>query len=85
MDSQLKKGILDVCVLHAISNGESYGYKIIREYAVPDFKENGSRRIRYHESRRIQRQTATVLQDNKPRFEKALLRTSGFTGNIDNL
>lgn len=31
MDSQLKKGILDVCVLHAISNGESYGYKIISD------------------------------------------------------
>ncbi len=25
----MKKGILDVCVLHAISKGESYGYKII--------------------------------------------------------
>ena len=31
MDIQLKKGILDVCVLHAISKGESYGYKIIRD------------------------------------------------------
>ena len=28
MDSQLKKGILDVCVLYAISKSESYGYKI---------------------------------------------------------
>ena len=31
MDAQLKKGILDVCVLHAISRGESYGYKIISD------------------------------------------------------
>lgn len=31
MDSQLKKGILDVCVLYAISKGESYGYKIISD------------------------------------------------------
>ncbi len=31
MDSQLKKGILDVCVLYAISQGESYGYKIISD------------------------------------------------------
>ena len=31
MDVQLKKGILDVCVLYAISNGESYGYKIISD------------------------------------------------------
>ncbi len=27
----MKKGILDVCVLHAISKGESYGYKIISD------------------------------------------------------
>lgn len=31
MDIQLKKGILDVCVLHAIAGGESYGYKIISD------------------------------------------------------
>ena len=31
MDIQLKKGILDVCVLHAIEKGESYGYKIISD------------------------------------------------------
>lgn len=31
MDIQLKKGILDICVLYAISNGESYGYKIISD------------------------------------------------------
>jgi PadR family transcriptional regulator PadR len=31
VDIQLKKGILDVCVLHAISRGESYGYKIISD------------------------------------------------------
>lgn len=31
MDIQLKKGILDVCVLYAISKSESYGYKIISD------------------------------------------------------
>ena len=31
MDVQLKKGVLDVCVLSAISKGESYGYKIISD------------------------------------------------------
>ena len=31
VDIQLKKGILVVCVLHAISMGESYGYKIISD------------------------------------------------------
>lgn len=31
VDIQLKKGILDVCVLYAVSRGESYGYKIISD------------------------------------------------------
>ena len=31
MDIQLKKGMLDICVLRAISRGESYGYKIISD------------------------------------------------------
>ena len=31
MDIQLKRGLLDVCVLAAIKNQESYGYKIIKD------------------------------------------------------
>ncbi len=31
MDVQLKRGILDVCVLAAIRNEDSYGYKIIKD------------------------------------------------------
>ena len=31
MDIQLKRGILDVCVLAAIKDGESYGYQIIKD------------------------------------------------------
>ena len=31
MDVQLKRGILDVCVLAAIKDDESYGYKIIKD------------------------------------------------------
>ena len=31
MDSQLKRGLLEVCVLAAIKNQESYGYKIIKD------------------------------------------------------
>lgn len=31
MDGQLKRGLLDVCVLAAIKNEESYGYHIIKE------------------------------------------------------
>lgn len=30
MDIQLKRGLLDVSVLAAINNGESYGYQIIK-------------------------------------------------------
>ena len=31
MDIQLKRGLLDICVLKAIKNGDSYGYKIIKD------------------------------------------------------
>lgn len=31
MDIQLKRGLLDVCVLAAINNEDSYGYKIIKD------------------------------------------------------
>ena len=33
MDIQLKRGMLDVCVLAAIKNEDSYGYKIIKDMA----------------------------------------------------
>lgn len=33
MDTQLKKGLLDVCVLSVLRGGESYGYKIISDVA----------------------------------------------------
>ena len=31
MDIQLKRGLLEVCVLAAIQNEDSYGYKIIKD------------------------------------------------------
>ena len=31
MDIQLKRGLLDVCMLAAIKNEDSYGYKIIKD------------------------------------------------------
>lgn len=31
MDNQLKRGLLDVCVLAAIGSEDSYGYKIIKD------------------------------------------------------
>ena len=37
MDAQMKRGLLDVCVLSALRDEESYGYKIISELA-PNIK-----------------------------------------------
>jgi len=31
MDAQLRRGVLDVCVLAALRNEDSYGYKIIKD------------------------------------------------------
>ena len=31
MDIQLKRGLLDVCVLAAIKNHDSYGYQIVKD------------------------------------------------------
>ena len=31
MNAQLKKGLLDVCVLSVLCRGESYGYKILKD------------------------------------------------------
>ena len=33
MDIQLKRGLLEICVLAAIQNEESYGYRIIKDVA----------------------------------------------------
>ena len=40
MDTQLKRGLLDICVLAAIKDQESYGYQIIKDVNfVSNFKE----------------------------------------------
>ncbi|MBR3245407.1 MAG: PadR family transcriptional regulator [Parasporobacterium sp.] len=31
MDAQIKRGLLDLCVLAAIKNNDSYGYQIIKD------------------------------------------------------
>lgn len=33
MNAQLKKGLLDVCVLSVLSRGDSYGYRIMKDLA----------------------------------------------------
>ncbi len=33
MDIQLKRGLLEICVLRAIKDGDSYGYQIIKDIA----------------------------------------------------
>ena len=37
MDIQLKRGLLDVCVLAAIKSNESYGYQIIKDMSNEEF------------------------------------------------
>lgn len=34
MDIQLKKGVLDICVLKSLIDGDSYGYKIIQSVSL---------------------------------------------------
>ena len=34
LDPQMKRGLLDVCVLSTISRGDSYGYKIIKDMSA---------------------------------------------------
>ena len=34
LDVQMKKGLLEICVLKALSDGESYGYKIIKDVSA---------------------------------------------------
>lgn len=38
MDGQLKKGVLEMCLLHLISQGDAYGYELIQlsTRAFPD-------------------------------------------------
>lgn len=34
MDIQIKKGLLDVCVLAVLNKGDSYGYQIMKDISV---------------------------------------------------
>ena len=34
MDTQLKRGLLEICVLSALQAGDSYGYKIIKDVSA---------------------------------------------------
>lgn len=34
MDVQLKRGLLDICVLKSLMDEDSYGYKIVRDLSV---------------------------------------------------
>ncbi|WP_072520331.1 PadR family transcriptional regulator [Gemella massiliensis] len=34
MNTQLKRGILDICVLASLRNFESYGYKIVKDVSL---------------------------------------------------
>ncbi len=34
MDAQMKKGLLDACVLHILKLGDTYGYKLTQEVTI---------------------------------------------------
>lgn len=34
MDAQLKRGMLDACVLKVLCNGKSYGYQVIKDLSI---------------------------------------------------
>ena len=40
MDIQLKRGMLEVCVLAAVKDGESYGYRIIKDIVSGFYRNN---------------------------------------------
>ena len=75
MDIQLKRGLLDVCVLAAIKNEESYGYKIIKDskYTVITsmVKDRSCTRTKYH--------TEYKLRVIYPNNEESVHIVSGFT------
>ena len=49
MDIQLKRGLLDVCVLAAIKDEDSYGYKIIKDVSpFIQLSDDGRLRKYYH-------------------------------------
>lgn len=41
MDSQMKKGMVEVCILSLLSRGDSYGYQLIKDIApIMDLSES---------------------------------------------
>ncbi len=41
MDAQMKKGIVEVCILSLLSRGDSYGYQLIKDIApIMDLSES---------------------------------------------
>lgn len=74
MDSQLKKGLLDVCVLSVLRRGESYGYKILSDVApcieiaestlYPILKRLEAAGCVRSRTEAHQRTTAQILHDN---------------------
>ncbi len=53
MDPQLKKGLLDACVLHILQEGDTYGYKLTQE--ISEFMETSESSL-YPVLRRLETQ-----------------------------
>jgi PadR family transcriptional regulator, regulatory protein PadR len=69
MDIQLKKGLLDVCVLKSLSCGDSYGYKLMAD--ISSFVEVSESAL-YAVLKRLEKQDAvsTYKEEHDGRLRK---------------
>ena len=71
MDIQLKKGLLEVCVLASLLQEDSYGYQLISDLSscveISDFEAAGRRQMPHHLFPGAQRQAAKILQHHPGR------------------
>ena len=70
MDIQLKKGLLEVCVLASLLQEDSYGYQLsgnLRIHSISDFEAAGCRQMPHHLFPGAQRQAAKILQHHPGR------------------
>lgn len=59
MDSQLKRGILNICILQLLSQGDGYGYNIIK--TIQEFFPETEESTLYAVLRRLNKESLTEL------------------------
>lgn len=60
MDAQLKKGVLDICILSLLSREEKYGYEIIKE--IQPYFEDTDESVFYAVIRRLNKSGLTDIR-----------------------